>query len=447
MVKSDTATITVPELELEIPPETQKGSLNTVEGFLRGVSEGLEQMQPARRVQAPEQAAQIDAYIVKLTEYYEGKKEFTITIDDPTGNSHIENPLAPVEDPQMVVENYERTDVQNAALGFYRNEDGTFVEPKEDEISEWRKLKENPADKKSEQEFHKDWFQSGDASGGAISRPINAADVKEVITFPSHCFACHAPGDERMVKLDIPYFKEIVIMSFSCDQCGYRNNTVKAGGSIAPKGKKISLRVENKQDLSRDILKSDTAGLSIPEIDLLVEPGSLGGRFTTVEGMLTQVRDELKNNAFLTGDSASSRNKTEWKGFINELNDCIELKRTFTFVLDDPVSNSYILSLTAPEPDPQITEVEYIRTPEQDSDLGLDAMNTEHYLPPEQQALASGIASSSSAPSSSSETNTNTTTQQSTPLRHIDASEKALIKPPTPLHLADTHADSAGSSR
>lgn len=398
MVKSDNATITVPELELEIPPETQKGSLNTVEGFLRGVAEGLEQMQPVRRVQAPEQAAQIDAYIAKLTEYYEGKKTFTLKLDDPTGNSHVENPLAPAVDPQLVVEEYERTDEQNAALGFYRNDDGTFVEPKEDEIAEWRKLKENPVDKKSDQTFHKDWFQAGDETGGTMARPINAADVKEVITFPSHCFACHAPGDERMVKLDIPYFKEIVIMAFSCDQCGYRNNTVKAGGSIAPKGKKISLHVENKQDLSRDILKSDTAGLSIPEIELVVEAGSLGGRFTTVEGMLIQVRDELKNNAFLTGDSALSRDKTQWKDFIQELNDCIELKRPFTFVLDDPISNSYILSLTAPEPDPQIIELEYVRTAEQDSDLGLDVMNTDHYLPEEQMALAAGTVTAPSEP-------------------------------------------------
>jgi len=403
VVKSDNATVKVPELELEIPPETQQGTLNTVEGVIRAVAEGLEQMQPVRRVQVPEQAAAIDAYIAKLNEYAEGKHHFTLILDDPTGNSHIENPLAPAPDPQLKVENYERTDAQNASLGFYKNDDGSLVEP--DEIETWRKLKENPEDKKKEQKYHADWFQPGDPTATAIGRPVNAADIREVMVFPSHCFACHTNGEERMVRLEIPYFKEIVIMSFVCEQCGYRNNTIKAGGSIAPKGRKISLLVKTKEDLCRDMLKSDTAGLSIPEIDLVVEPGSLGGRFTTVEGILQQVRDELKNNAFLTGDSASHRDKNQWQNFLDDLNGCIDLKREFTFVLDDPVSNSYVLSLTAPEPDPQIIIVDYERTAEQNSDLGLDLMNTDHYLPADQQAEANGpkketAESSSSAPSS-----------------------------------------------
>jgi zinc finger protein len=411
VVKSDSATVKIPELELEIPPETQQGTLNTVEGLIRAVADGLEQLQPVRRVQVPEQAAAIDAYIVKLTEYADGKHNFTIVLDDCTGNSHVESPLAPLPDPQMLVEHYERTDAQNASLGFYKNDDGTLVQP--DEIDEWRKLKENPEDKKQEQKYHSDWFQPGDSTATAIGRPVNAADVREVMTFPSHCFACHTPGEERMVRLEIPYFKEIVIMSYVCDQCGYRNNTIKAGGSIAPKGRKISLLVKNKEDLCRDMLKSDTAGLSIPEIELVVEPGSLGGRFTTVEGILQQVRDELKGNAFLTGDSASHRDKNQWKSFLDQLTECIDLKRTFTLVLDDPVSNSYVLSLTSPDPDPQITIEDYVRTAEQDADLGLDLMNTENYLPPSSSSSSDPEPSSSTSSSAPADSTSDATPQAS----------------------------------
>lgn len=35
LVKSDTAVLTIPELEFEIPANTQKGQLSTIEGFLR----------------------------------------------------------------------------------------------------------------------------------------------------------------------------------------------------------------------------------------------------------------------------------------------------------------------------------------------------------------------------------------------------------------------------
>lgn len=44
-------------------------------------------------------------------------------------------------------------------------------------------------------------------------------------------------------------------MSSNCYACGYRDNEVKSGGSIAPKGKRITLKVEDEEDLSRDMLK------------------------------------------------------------------------------------------------------------------------------------------------------------------------------------------------
>ena len=44
-------------------------------------------------------------------------------------------------------------------------------------------------------------------------------------------------------------------MSTNCDACGYRDNEVKSGAAISEKGKKIILKVEDREDLSRDILK------------------------------------------------------------------------------------------------------------------------------------------------------------------------------------------------
>jgi hypothetical protein len=44
-------------------------------------------------------------------------------------------------------------------------------------------------------------------------------------------------------------------MSTNCDHCGYRDNEVKSGAAISEKGKRITLRVEDSEDLSRDILK------------------------------------------------------------------------------------------------------------------------------------------------------------------------------------------------
>lgn len=54
-------------------------------------------------------------------------------------------------------------------------------------------------------------------------------------------------------------------------------------------------------------LQSETCGLEIPEIDLLLQPGTLGGRFTTLEGILTQVYEELSDKVFLSGSGDSSK--------------------------------------------------------------------------------------------------------------------------------------------
>jgi len=44
-------------------------------------------------------------------------------------------------------------------------------------------------------------------------------------------------------------------MSTNCEHCGYRDNEVKSGSAISLQGKKIILKCEDREDLSRDILK------------------------------------------------------------------------------------------------------------------------------------------------------------------------------------------------
>jgi zinc finger protein len=44
-------------------------------------------------------------------------------------------------------------------------------------------------------------------------------------------------------------------MSTNCQSCGYKDNEVKSGGAVSEKGKKIVLKVDDPEDLSRDLLK------------------------------------------------------------------------------------------------------------------------------------------------------------------------------------------------
>jgi zinc finger protein len=152
---------------------------------------------------------------------------------------------------------------------------------------------------------------------------------------------------------------------------------------VPEQGRRITVKVDNKEDMSRDILKAESCAMSCPELNLSVEPGTLGGRFTTVEGILSQVRDDLKSSIFdagaTSGDSMESASKSKWTEFFAKLDSAINGEVKFTIILEDPLASSYVQSFTAPEPDPQITLEDYERTEEEKESLGLNDMQTENY--------------------------------------------------------------------
>jgi len=343
VLKAETATAKIVELDFEIPAGAQRGVLTTIEGILTQAIDGLSLEQPVRKYTNEELYNKIQAVIDKLTAFRDAKEPFTFTLDDPTGNSFLENLNAPAVDPQLEVRHYVRSKEQNEALG--------IVAAENPEVEKEQKDKEN----------------------------MNI-DVDEVMHFDASCPSCKGPCSTRMHLLNIPHFKEVVIMATTCDQCGYKSNEVKSGGAIAPKGKLITLKMTDVEDLSRDILKSETCALKIPEINLELTYGTLGGRFTTVEGLLDQIYDELDTKTpFTKGDSVTEDRKHKFADFLSKLDEVKEMKREFTLILDDPLSNSYLQNLYAPDPDPNMTIEEYERTFQQNEDFGINDMVVENY--------------------------------------------------------------------
>jgi zinc finger protein len=225
-----------------------------------------------------------------------------------------------------------------------------------------------------------------------ISNNVDDENIVEnqVYSFPASCPGCTRPCTTNMKMVNIPHFKQVVIMSTACEHCGYRSNEVKTGGEVPEKGRRITLKVQTKEDLYRDILKSESAVLSCPELQLRVEPGTMGGRFTTVEGILTQIRRDLRSQAFGLedgdaqapsdgGDSMTEDSKQAWDTFFASLTEAIEGKKAFTLILEDPLASSYVQSRTAPDPDPQIEVEDYERTEQEEEDLGLKDIKTEGY--------------------------------------------------------------------
>ena len=96
MVKADTALVRIPHLEFEIPPNTQKGKVSTVESILSQAVQDIEMEQPVRKVHCcvitslyyiptffvkvmqPEAAKKLDEFIHRLKECLEFSEPFVL---------------------------------------------------------------------------------------------------------------------------------------------------------------------------------------------------------------------------------------------------------------------------------------------------------------------------------------------------------------------------------
>lgn len=215
LIKSDSCVVSFPELDFEIP--AQRGTLTTIEGLLTTSLDELSMTQPQRLRVDPDAFEKVDQFIKKGREFSEGHHlPFTVIVDDPAGNSWIDRlPDDPAE--KWRSQEYIRTPEQNKALGLTNPDAETEAQQPQPE-----------------------------------EELVGPDDVH---TFHGPCPSCTRPCATHMMPVDIPHFKEVILMSTVCDYCGYKSNEVKTGGEVSKKGRKITLKVEDPEDLSRDILK------------------------------------------------------------------------------------------------------------------------------------------------------------------------------------------------
>ncbi|XP_039140216.1 zinc finger protein ZPR1-like [Dioscorea cayenensis subsp. rotundata] len=376
VVKSDSATIKIPELDFEIPPEAQRGTLSTLEGILMRAADELQALQEERKKVDPMTAEAIDQFLLKLRSVASGEATFTFILDDPAGNSFIENPYAPSMDSSLSIHFYERTREQQESLGF-------LAEPATGE--ETSTADDNlPLDG-----VHRGPHGSvGAIAGRRAIAQCNSDEVaaafcrysapEEVDTLPSSCGACGTACVTRFYSTNIPYFREVIVMATTCDMCGYRSSELKAGGEIPKKGKRITVSVKNKGDLSRDVIKADTASVKVPEVELELTSGTLGGIVTTVEGLITKISDNLERvHGFSLGDSTDDWKKKKWHDFKLRLTKLLEVVEPWTLIIDDAMASSFVSPVTdSIEDDAQLIVEEYERSWEQNEELGLNDMDT-----------------------------------------------------------------------
>ena len=232
----------MPELDFEIPAGTQSGTITTVEGILTEAAAAMRSQQELRKVEDPEGAAALEAFLERLDAAAGGETGFTLVLDDPAGNAGVES-TGP-GDRELSVAHYERTREQAAAVGLLP---GGEEEGGGQGAAGPAPYPGKPCARLDPSEIRADDPHHGHAPVGAAAAHRALARLEgdraeqvmsryaapeEVMEMPGHCGACGGPTATRMYRTTIPFFKEVILMSDACDGCGYRNSEVKGGGGV-----------------------------------------------------------------------------------------------------------------------------------------------------------------------------------------------------------------------
>uniref|UniRef100_A0A2R9AN69 Zinc finger ZPR1-type domain-containing protein n=1 Tax=Pan paniscus TaxID=9597 RepID=A0A2R9AN69_PANPA len=274
VVKTDSATTRIPELDFQIPAFSQKGALNTVEGLITRAISGRE--------------------ATKMPQLKELMR-----------NSFVENPHAAQKDDALVITHYNQTRQQEEMLGLQA---------------------EAPTEKPEEEDLR-----------------------NEVLQFNTNGPECNAPTQTNMKLVQIPHFKE--------GPTTRTTNEVKSGEAVEPLGTRITLHITGPSDMTRDLLKSETCNVEIPEC-----------KFTTLEGLLKDIWELVTKNPFTLGDSSNPGQTERLQEFSQKMDQIIEGNMKTDFIMDDPAGNSYLQNVYATEDDPEMKELE------------LNDMKTEGYV-------------------------------------------------------------------
>jgi zinc finger protein len=190
----------IEDIDLEIPPG--RGQLSNVEGILSMVAQDLEQKQDERKEVMPEVYEKIQGVIETIKQMASGAKlPFKLTIDDPAGNSSIEPPTQLLGGKYSRTE-YPRTAAQNEALGLgdtSGDAPATEIRP----------------------EYHaSQMYPEMPSSAPMVNNVDDDIIENQVYSFPATCPGCTKSCTTNMKMVNIPHFKQVVLMSTVCEHCG-----------------------------------------------------------------------------------------------------------------------------------------------------------------------------------------------------------------------------------
>lgn len=169
------------------------------------------------------------------------------------------------------------------------------------------------------------------------------------------CPVCQKPGNLFMIAHvdEIPYFGEHTQVTVMCHDCGWKQTDF-----IPAEGKKAgcwSLKITNENQLNSRIVRSSSCTISIPELDLQVNPGSNAtGYVSNVEGVINRfleiVRVVLRD--LIADEDKDEEDIQRLTQFITSLENAgKDENNQITLELLDPHGHSMIVDKDATERD------------------------------------------------------------------------------------------------
>jgi zinc finger protein len=119
-----------------------------------------------------------------------------------------------------------------------------------------------------------------------VFTPLSGDDVDNQLTeIESLCMNCYEHGHTRLLLTRIPYYKDVILSSFECDSCHFKNNDIQPAQGVESYGILINVEIRNSKDLNRQFVKSGYGIIRIKELDFEQAPRGESGVLTTIEGL------------------------------------------------------------------------------------------------------------------------------------------------------------------
>lgn len=160
----------------------------------------------------------------------------------------------------------------------------------------------------------------------------------------SPAFSCPTCGSSPLQFKDseyvAPYFGRMLLSLTTCPHCGFKQSQVSLLDEHEPSS--YSVQVSSIDDLSMRIIRSDTASIRMPELEVEIRPGvSADATVTNVEAVLQDVRARTE---FLRDTANSVEERHNAREFLEKVGLALEGKIRFTLVIEDPRGNSKIIA-------------------------------------------------------------------------------------------------------